>query len=181
MEIQLENFDIENNFVHEYKIHKDKRGYFFESLNPKILKKFSEIGINFIQMNISKSLSSNTFRGLHFQKKPYEQSKFVKVLNGSIMDYIVDIRPSSATYLDYAKIFLNDEDGKGILVPKGFAHGFQTLEHNTIVQYFVDQIYMPEYDSGIRYDDKKININFEKTSEKLILSDKDSKLKLVDE
>tara|TARA_Y100001970_G_scaffold290789_1_gene425742 strand:+ start:1971 stop:2501 length:531 start_codon:yes stop_codon:yes gene_type:complete len=160
----------------EPKVHNDSRGYFFESYNEKEFHK--KIGkINFVQDNESKS-SFGVLRGLHFQKKPYEQSKLVRVIKGEIQDIAVDLRKNSKTYLDYVSVFLNDTNKKQFFIPKGFGHGFLVLSKQAIVTYKVDNFFNPKYESGIIYNDKTLKINWELDDTKIILSDKDRGLTL---
>ena len=155
----------------EPKIYNDSRGYFFESYNQKEFHK--KIGkINFIQDNESKS-SFGVLRGMHFQKKPYEQSKLVRVIKGEIQDVAVDIRKKSETYLKYVSVILNDKNKNQLFIPKGFAHGFLVLSDEAIINYKVDQIHNSEYDSGINYNSPNININWKLNKNKIKLSDKD--------
>ena len=161
----------------EPQVYKDERGYFFESYNEKEFH--NKIGkINFIQDNESFS-KFGTLRGLHFQKNPYEQSKLVRVIKGEIQDVVVDIRIESLTYLKYLSIKLSEKNKKQIFIPKGFAHGFLVLSDEAIVSYKVDNFYNFKYESGIRYDDLKLKINWELGQNKIHLSNKDKKLGFI--
>jgi len=161
----------------EPQVYKDERGYFFESYNEKEFH--NKIGkINFIQDNESFS-KFGTLRGLHFQKNPYEQSKLVRVIKGEIQDVVVDIRIESLTYLKYLSIKLSEKNKKQIFIPKGFAHGFLVLSDEAIVSYKVDNFYNFKYESGIRYDDLKLKINWELGQNKIYLSKKDKKLDFI--
>tara|TARA_B100000214_G_scaffold357442_1_gene316981 strand:- start:1658 stop:2221 length:564 start_codon:yes stop_codon:yes gene_type:complete len=175
MEVDFREFDVDTDIIHKFDIHRDDRGHFFEISNPRIVEFFLKNNIQFTQINVSKSTKKNTFRGFHFQKKPYEQSKFIKVLNGSIIDIIIDLRKESKNFLDHAKINLSDSDDLGVFIPKGFAHGFLTTADKTVVQYFVDEVYNQSADSGIKFSDKKIGIQLNLES-KLIISKKDMNL-----
>lgn len=155
----------------------DERGYFFESYNKEIFDK-KIIKINFVQDNESKS-SFGVLRGMHFQKPPYEQSKLVRVTKGEIQDVVVDIRKDSDTYLQYISIILNEKNKKQIFIPKGFAHGFLVLSKEAVVSYKVDNHHKLNYNSGLRYDDKKLNINWLLKKSEIILSNKDKKWKLL--
>ena len=156
------------------KYHKDSRGYFAEIYNENALLDTS-INNVFVQDNISFSENKNTIRGLHFQDKPYEQSKYVTVLKGSIWDVFIDLRKESKTYTKYGFIELNEGESS-LLIPKGFAHGFCTLEPNSLVLYKVDNKYSKEHEKGIRWDDQFFNIPWPKLGEKVIISDKDKNL-----
>jgi len=154
--------------------HIDERGNFSEDYNKN---KFSEIGIldDFVQDNISLSLKKFTVRGLHFQKKPFQQSKLIKVLEGSIFDVFIDLRKSSQTYKEVGTVELSKDDG-WIYIPEGFAHGFCTLTENTKVLYKVNQFYDQESDSGIIYNDPSFNIKWPCVEKDMIISEKDKKL-----
>tara|TARA_B100000941_G_C28368378_1_gene480766 strand:- start:143 stop:679 length:537 start_codon:yes stop_codon:yes gene_type:complete len=163
----------------EPQIHRDTRGYFFESyVQEEFYKKIGPI--NFIQDNESKS-SYGVLRGLHFQKKPYEQAKLVRVIKGEILDVAVDIRTNSPTFKQHFSIILNDSNNLQLFVPKGFAHGFVVLSQEAIISYKVDQIYHPKSDSGYKYDDPQFDIDWTIEKEDIILSKKDNKLPLINE
>ena len=161
----------------EPKIHNDNRGCFFESYNKNEFQK--KIGnINFIQDNESKS-SYGVLRGLHFQKSPFEQSKLVRVIKGEIQDIAVDIREKSNTYLKYVSVILNEKNKKQLFVPKGFAHGFLVLSDYALIAYKVDNFFNSNYDSGIIFNDPKINISWKLPDSKIILSEKDKNLGFI--
>ncbi|MDX1958613.1 MAG: dTDP-4-dehydrorhamnose 3,5-epimerase [Leptospiraceae bacterium] len=164
--------------VLEPKIFKDDRGFFFESYSEKI---FSENGesYTFIQDNHAKNSDPNTIRGLHFQKPPYAQTKLVRVIRGAIYDVVVDLRKSSPTFKKWYGIELNSLQHNQLLVPKGFAHGYLVLKPETEVLYKVDQVYNPESESGIIWNDPELSIDWFVNSP--ILSPKDSKLGLLKE
>ena len=153
----------------------DNRGFFLESYSKK---EFEEIGITeeFVQDNHSKS-KKGVLRGLHFQTK-HSQGKLVRVIKGSVYDVAVDIRKGSKTYGKWYGIELSAENKKMFYIPAGFAHGFLTLEDETEFQYKCTDIYAPQYDSGIMYDDKDLNIDWkleEYGITELTLSEKDKK------
>jgi len=151
------------------KIFKDKRGYFVESFNSKKIDE--NVGhFDIVQINKSKS-KYGVLRGLHFQKPPYNQAKIVEVLKGVILDVIVDIRTDSQTFGQHQSFVLDDVDMLQLYVPRGFAHGFVVLSSHAIIQYKVDNVYAPDYDTGIRFDDFTLNIDWEVQSP--VLSDKD--------
>ena len=150
-------------------IFQDERGLFFESYNKE---KFKSLGIdvNFVQDNQSIS-HKNVLRGLHFQKKPYEQDKLVRVTRGSVLDVAVDLRLNSPTYGKWASIVLSEENGLMLFIPKGFAHGFLSLEDNTVFQYKCSDIYSKDHEDGLLWDDPVLNIDW--GVEKPIVSSKD--------
>jgi len=157
----------------EPEIYKDDRGFFSEIYNEELFKK-NNLKINYIQDNFSSSKLKNTIRGLHFQKKPFEQTKLIKVINGSILDVFVDLREESNNFGAHSSIELTQDMG-WVLIPKGFAHGFKTLENNTSVLYKVDEFYNKENDSGIIWNDNFLNIDWNLSSDP-VLSDKDKNL-----
>ena len=157
----------------------DNRGYFLESFNQNEFKK--NIGkVAFIQDNESKS-SRGVLRGLHFQKPPFSQAKLVRCIEGRVIDVAVDIRKSSPTYGQHVAVLLTGENKKQLFVPRGFAHGFAVLSETAVFAYKVDNTYAPEYDSGLLWNDPKLNIDWELTADEVKLSEKDSKLKTLDD
>tara|TARA_Y100000768_G_C23938093_1_gene663611 strand:- start:954 stop:1496 length:543 start_codon:yes stop_codon:yes gene_type:complete len=127
---------------------------------------------NFIQDSYSISHKSNTLRGMHFQKSPFCQAKLVTVLNGSIEDFVIDLRKASPTYKDYASIKISKKNGKMLFIPEGFAHGFQTLEKDTYVFYKLSKYYSPEHEITLRWDDPIIGIQWN-TQDIIHMSEKD--------
>ena len=155
-------------------VFEDSRGYFLESFNLEAFEKNIH-PIKFVQDNESMS-SKGVFRGLHFQKPPFAQSKLVRCIQGRIMDIVVDIRIGSPTYGKYLVIELSSENKRQIFIPRGFAHGFLVLSEEAVFSYKVDNFYAPDYDSGVRYDDSDLNINLGSSEEEVHLSVKDGKL-----
>jgi dTDP-4-dehydrorhamnose 3,5-epimerase len=150
----------------------DERGYFVETYNAKT---FAEIGIDatFVQDNESLSAQKGTVRGLHLQVPPQPQAKLVRVLKGSIMDVVVDIRRGSPSYGRWCSVTLTAAGGEQLFIPRGFAHGFCTLEPDTEVAYKVDGYYAPECDTGIFWNDPEIGIAWPVDPAAAILSTKD--------
>mgnify|MGYP000866720803 CR=1 FL=1 len=158
----------------------DKRGFFIENYNENNFKKIS-IKNNFDQDNESFSKYAGTLRGLHFQKKPNEQAKLISVKMGSIFDVFIDIRKNSKTFGVYKKIILKSSDNLILYIPHGFAHGFCTLENNTIVNYKPSDYYYPKSEITIKYNDKTINIKWPNILKKKFISNKDlNGIKLLD-
>lgn len=153
------------------KLFKDYRGYFFESFNQK---EFNEKvrKITFVQDNESKS-TYGVLRGLHYQKAPYAQSKFVRVIKGKVLDIAVDIRKGSPTFGQHVSIELSEDNHLQFFIPRGFAHGFSVLSDEVIFQYKCDNFYSPQCEGAIAWDDPDLNINWKIPSEKVILSPKD--------
>ena len=153
----------------------DVRGYFVETYNAQLFRQ-SGIRVHFVQDNQSFSLRKGTIRGLHFQLPPAVQVKLVRVLRGSIFDVAVDLRLESPTYGQWVTLQISAESGEQIFVPRGFGHGFCTLEPNTEVAYKVDSYYAPELESGVVWNDSALNIPWPVGMNEAILSEKDRKL-----
>ena len=128
-----------------------------------------------MQDNESKS-SKGVLRGLHFQKPPFEQAKLVRCIEGRVLDVAVDIRKESPTYGKHLAVELSGENKRQLFIPRGFAHGFSVLSESAIFAYKVDNTYAPESDSGIRFDDKELNIDWGLSEEEIQLSVKDKNL-----
>ncbi len=171
--------DIPEVVIIEPKIFNDGRGYFFESFN---LKQFEgNIGeITFIQDNESKS-SRGVLRGLHFQRPPFAQAKLVRCIQGKVLDIAVDVRKNSPTYGKYVSIELTEENKRQLFIPKGFAHGFIVLSDIAVFAYKVDNIYAPQCDSGIKWNDETLNIDWKIAVDEIILSAKDQQLQSLKE
>lgn len=161
----------------EPRLFKDDRGYFFESFSEKV---FNEeiINIHFVQDNESKSCYG-VMRGLHFQYPPYTQGKLVRCVKGAVLDVAVDIRKGSPTYGQHVAIELTEDNHKQLFIPRGFAHGFSVLSKEAIFQYKCDNYYHPEADGGINILDTSLNIDWKIPTEQAILSEKDTKHKLL--
>jgi len=165
--------EIEDIIIVEVKVYEDERGYFFESFREDKLEQFLGYKINFCQDNESKS-SKGVLRGLHYQLSPFAQTKLVRVIEGSVLDVVVDIRKGSPTFGKHIAVELSVNNKKQILIPRGFAHAFVTLEDNTVFAYKVDNYYSRECDRGIAFDDKSLNIDWLLGVDELKLSAKDS-------
>ncbi|WP_336990267.1 dTDP-4-dehydrorhamnose 3,5-epimerase [Bacillus infantis] len=155
----------------------DHRGWFMETYNEA---NFLEVGINikFVQDNQSFSAVKGTLRGLHYQLTPKAQTKLVRCTRGAIFDVAVDIRKGSSTFGKWFGIELTAENKKQLLIPKGFAHGFITITKDVEVQYKVDELYAPECDRGIIWNDPTIGIEWP-FDIMPILSEKDEKAPLL--
>jgi len=165
--------EIEGVVIIEPRIFNDQRGYFFESFSQRDFCKEVR-NINFVQDNESKS-SYGVLRGLHFQKPPFAQSKLVRVIKGAVLDVAVDIRRGSPTYGKYVKVKLTEDNHRQFFLPKGMAHGFSVLSDEVIFQYKCDEFYAPQSEGALAWDDPQLNIDWEVPSDKIILSEKDSK------
>ena len=148
----------------------DTRGWFSESYNKKV---FEDLGLNydFVQDNESFSTKKGVLRGLHFQNEPYTQAKIVRCTRGAVYDVAVDIRHDSPTYGMWVGVELSEENGRQLLIPRGFLHGFQTLTDNVKFAYKCDNYYNKESDGGVMYNDPDIGVVW--PIEDPILSEKD--------
>jgi dTDP-4-dehydrorhamnose 3,5-epimerase len=144
--------------VIEPKVWKDDRGYFYESFRADFFKEIN-IGLSLVQDNQSLS-QKGTIRGLHFQAPPFEQGKLVRVLQGSVLDVVVDIRKKSPTYGQSFAIELNDQNHLQLWIPPGFAHGFSTLADQTIFCYKCSNYYHKASEGGIRFNDETLAIDW---------------------
>tara|TARA_B110000003_G_C16653688_1_gene535444 strand:+ start:1670 stop:2218 length:549 start_codon:yes stop_codon:yes gene_type:complete len=163
-EMPLDNFS--RVLLKKREVFDSEIGYFTNTYTPKIKKG------SFVQDSISFIRKKATVKGLHFQKAPFAQAKIVTVLAGEIVDYFVDLRPSSKTYLDYGKIIISEENKKVLFIPRGFAHGYITTKANTMISYKVDNEYSPDHERTINWQDKVLDINWPKYNQ-YFLSKKD--------
>ncbi len=150
---------LEGSYIIEPEKLTDDRGFFTRVWDHKI---FDEMGLNpkQAQCNVSLSNKKGTIRGMHYQVKPFEESKLVRCTNGSIFDVIIDLRSNSKTYKEWIGCDLSSQNHKMLYVPEGFAHGFQTLEDNTEIFYQVSQFYTPNAENGIHWNDNTFNISW---------------------
>lgn len=156
----------------EPKVFKDARGYFFESFSQREFEEKVR-KINFVQDNESMS-SYGVMRGLHFQCPPFTQSKLVRCVKGKVLDVAVDIRKSSPTYGQHVAIELSEDNHRQFFVPRGFAHGFVVLSETAVFQYKCDNFYAPQADGGISIKDDSLGIDWHITTDKVLLSEKDT-------
>jgi dTDP-4-dehydrorhamnose 3,5-epimerase len=157
---------------------RDGRGYFAEVYRKDF---FDQRGVEaaFVQDNRSLSKKTNVVRGLHFQAPPFAQDKLIGVLRGRILDVAVDIRRGSPTYGQHFSIELADESMKQLFVPKGFAHGFLTLEDETVISYKTSNYYAPTHDFGVFWADPTLDIRWGVRSEDAIVSARDARLPML--
>ncbi|GIX15527.1 MAG: dTDP-4-dehydrorhamnose 3,5-epimerase [Paracoccaceae bacterium] len=151
----------------------DARGYFFESWNAARLAE-AGIDIAFVQDNHSYSARAGTLRGLHYQAPPHAQAKLVRVAVGAIRDVAVDVRRGSPTFGRWVATELSAENGRQMLIPRGFLHGFVTLVPDTHVLYKADDYYAPDCDGAVRFDDPDLAIDWGIGAQEVILSEKDA-------
>lgn len=164
--------------VFEPRVFADSRGYFFESFNQKT---FSEAGIDavFVQDNESKS-GYGVLRGVHYQLNPFAQAKLVRVVEGRVLDVVVDIRKGSPSYGKHFTVELTAENKKQLFIPRGFAHGFSVISETCIFQYKCDNYYSKESEGGIAFNDPSLAIDWGIDLDKAIVSEKDKSLPVLE-
>lgn len=155
----------------------DARGYFSETYNYRDFKALG-IDISFVQDNQSRS-SRGVMRGLHYQNAPHAQCKLVRVLSGTILDVVVDLRKSMKTFGKTFQLEMSAENGKQILVPKGFGHGFIVLSDSAELLYKTDEFHYPESEGGILFNDPSLNIDWRVPEREMIISERDKKHPLL--
>jgi dTDP-4-dehydrorhamnose 3,5-epimerase len=162
--------ELKDAYIIELERLSDDRGFFSRSY---CANEFREHGIkhHILQSNVSYNKAKGTLRGLHYQEKPYEEAKLIRCTKGAVYDVIIDIRPGSISYKNWTGAELNEQNHRMLYVPKGFAHGFITLEDKTEVTYQMSEIYTPGVDKGIRWDDPAFAIEWPVTVSKI--SEKD--------
>jgi dTDP-4-dehydrorhamnose 3,5-epimerase len=156
----------------------DERGLFARTFCKR---EFEEIGHNkeFVQLNHSLTVKKGAIRGMHFQYPPHSEIKLIRCVAGKVLDVLVDLRPDSETFLQHATVELSAENLKMIYIPEGFAHGFQTLEENSVLLYHHTAFYTPGVEGGIRFDDPRLNIRW--PLEPTMVSEKDQSYPLITE
>ena len=169
--------EIKGVFVIEPKVFSDSRGYFMESYKQSEFEK--HVGkINFVQDNESKS-SYGVLRGLHYQLPPYAQAKLVRVIKGKVLDVAVDVRKNSNTFGKHVAVELSEDNKRQLFIPHGFAHGFLVLSKEAVFTYKVDNIYAPQSEGSVIYNDPSIGISWGIASNDIQLSDKDKAAPLL--
>ena len=158
--------------VFEPTVFEDSRGYFFESYNYQTLNEALGVDFNFIQDNQAKS-HFGVIRGLHLQREGKMQTKLIRVLQGNILDVVVDVRKDSPTYGKWISVELSDENQKQLLVPKGFAHGYAVLSETAVVFYKCDEFYDKDSEDGIYVFDEELNIDWQIDRSEAQLSERD--------
>jgi dTDP-4-dehydrorhamnose 3,5-epimerase len=152
--------------------YEDERGWFSETFNTAVLAEALE-GVAFVQDNQALSRAKHTLRGLHFQAPPAAQDKLVRVLRGAVRDVAVDIRRASPSYGRWVSVVLSAENRVQIFVPKGFAHGYLTLEPDTEVFYKVSDFYSPQNEGGLAWDDPALAIDWGVAASDVVMADRD--------
>lgn len=171
--MEFKKTDIEGVYIIEPRVFNDSRGYFFEAWKKQEYEQ--HIGpVEFVQDNESKS-SYGVLRGLHYQKGAFSQAKLVRVIKGKVLDVAVDIRRSSPTFGRHVMVELSEENKRQFFIPRGFAHGFLVLSDEAIFTYKVDNVYAPQADAGIRWNDPDLGIDWPIDLNKVMTSEKDLK------
>ena len=169
--MNLIHTEIDGLFILEPKVFGDDRGYFFEAYNKKVFEDL--VGpVDFVQDNESKS-RYGVVRGLHFQTGEHAQAKLVRVVCGSVLDVAVDLRPGSRTFGKHVGVVLSGENKRMFFIPRGFAHGFSVLSEEVVFQYKCDNLYCPQAEGAIAWDDPDLGIDWRVPAEDVILSEKD--------
>lgn len=163
--------EIDGVWLLEPKVLADARGYFMETFKDEEFRR--HVGnVRFVQDNESRS-TFGVLRGLHYQRGAYSQAKLVRVLRGRVLDVAVDLRRSSPTFGQHVSVELSGENKRQLFIPRGFAHGFLVLSDEAVFTYKVDNVYAPQSEASIRYDDPELGINWPVAECQLLLSDKD--------
>lgn len=144
-------------FLIDLELHSDERGFFARTYCQRA---FEAKGIDFVvvQANLSLNVHAGTVRGMHFQPSPFGEAKLIRCVQGAIHDVIIDLRTESPSYKRYFAVELSASNRRALFVPESFAHGFQSLEDNTVVEYQMGAVHVPEAASGYRYDDQSFAI-----------------------
>lgn len=171
--------DIEGVVIIEPKVFGDERGYFMETWSQCDFDEQVR-PIKFVQDNESKS-RYGVLRGLHFQKGEHSQSKLVRVIKGRVLDVAVDIRKGSPTFGKHVKVELTGENHRQIFIPRGFAHGFVVLSDEAIFQYKCDNLYAPQSEGAIIWNDPTLGIDWQIPASDIMLSEKDKHHPLLDD
>ena len=150
---------LKGSYIIELEKLEDERGFFTRMWDEEIFQN-KKLNSRLVQISLSSNKKKGTLRGMHFQEKPFEETKIVRCVKGKIFDVIIDLRSNSKTYKKWISIELNSNDLKMIYIPEGFAHGFQTLEDNTEVMYQMSNWFSPEHAKGIRWNDQEFNITW---------------------
>ena len=177
--MEYKETEIKGVYVIEPRVFKDNRGYFFEAFKKDEFDEHIK-DVAFVQDNESKS-SRGVLRGLHYQKCEYSQAKLVRVIKGCVLDVAVDIRKSSPTFGKHVMVELSEDNKRQFFIPRGFAHGFLVMSDEAIFTYKVDNVYSPQNEASIRFDDPDLGIEWPMQSDEILTSEKDLKAKFLKE
>lgn len=168
--MRFEKTKLPDAYIIELEKREDERGFFARTWDEK---EFAEVGLEnkVVQCNISFNRAKGTLRGMHLQRDPYAEVKLIRCIRGAIFDVIIDLRPESEVYKSWFGVELSAENRRTLYVPRGFAHGFQTLTDDTETFYMVSEFYTPEAEDGVRWDDPAFGIEW--PLEPTEMSDKD--------
>lgn len=170
--MKLHTTPLKDCFIIELPVYTDNRGNFIETFHKEKFYQVTGLSIDFVQDNQSVS-KYGVLRGLHFQEGNAAQAKLVRVIQGEVLDVVVDLRQDSPSFGQHFSTRLSAENNKQIFIPRGFAHGFVSLAENTIFTYKCDNFYNAQAEAGIHYADATLNIDWLLPKEELIISDKD--------
>jgi dTDP-4-dehydrorhamnose 3,5-epimerase len=162
----------------EPKVFHDHRGYFFESFHQKRFEEAVGRPVQFVQDNQSRS-HHGVMRGLHFQVPPHAQAKLIRVVQGQILDVVVDVRAGSPTFGQYAAVVLSEHNKKQLFVPAGFAHGFVVQSESAEICYRCDQYYAPAHEAGLHFADPALGIDWQAPLDRIVASEKDLMLPML--
>lgn len=168
--------DFKDLMIIQPKIFEDNRGYFAETFNKDVFKNKTGLDVDFVQDNESES-KKNVLRGLHFQTGDFPQAKLVRVVSGSVLDVVVDLRENSKTFMEHFGIILDSTKKNQLFVPRGFAHSFLTLSEKAIFSYKCDNYYNKDSESGIHPFNNIFNIDWGVDQKDILLSEKDNNQK----
>lgn len=177
--MNIKETKLKGTYIIEPDIFEDKRGYFFESFNNEKFKSKTGVYTDFVQDNESFS-RKGVLRGLHYQIGMFAQAKLVRVIKGKVLDVAVDIRKESPTFGQSLSVLLSEENKKQFFIPRGFAHGFVVLSETAIFSYKCDNYYNKKSERGIIFNDPNLNIDWQLPKDKLIISDKDLELPIME-
>ena len=178
--MEIKHTPLKDCFILKPSVFKDERGFFYETYHHKVFEAVTGLKLDFVQDNQSIS-SKGVLRGLHFQEGEMAQAKLVRVVKGRVLDIVVDIRKDSETFGQSFSIILDDIDNLQLFVPRGFAHGFITLEDHSIFAYKCDNYYDKASEGGIIYNDATLALDWHLPREEFIISDKDLELPSFEE
>lgn len=177
--MEFKKTKIDGIYIIEPRVFNDARGYFMEAWKQSEFD--HHVGaVRFIQDNESKS-SYGVLRGLHYQKGDFSQAKLVRVIKGKVLDVAVDIRKSSPTFGQYVMVELSEDNKRQLFIPRGFAHGFLVLSNEAIFTYKVDNVYAPQQEAGIRWNDPDLAIEWPIDPKEVLTSEKDLKAPVLKE
>ncbi|MBF1384511.1 dTDP-4-dehydrorhamnose 3,5-epimerase [Prevotella aurantiaca] len=170
--MEYKKTEIDGVWIIEPKVFSDNRGYFYEVWRQSDFDEHIGQHVEFVQDNESKS-SYGVLRGLHYQKGDFSQAKLVRVLKGKVLDVAVDLRKDSPTLGKYVMVELSEENKRQFFIPRGFAHGFLVLSEEAIFTYKVDNIYAPQSEASLRWNDETVGIEWPIDEKDIVISDKD--------